>query len=180
MSFITDATPQFEGTLEHLSKELSVLRTGRATPAIVEDLQVEAYGATQPVKALASISIPDAKTVQIEPWDGATVKFIESAIMKSDIGINPNVDGKIIRLIMPMMTNENRQRMVRVLKEKMEEAKIAVRKIREDVKKKIERDEDASDDDKKADKAELELVVKDYTNRIEDVGVKKETEITTV
>ncbi|PIQ67234.1 ribosome recycling factor [Candidatus Uhrbacteria bacterium CG_4_10_14_0_2_um_filter_41_7] len=180
MSFLSDAKPQFEATIEHLAKELGAIRTGRATPALVENLNVEMYGAVQPLKALASISTPDAKTVQIDPWDNAGAKAIESAILKSDIGINPNVNGKTIRLIMPMMTDETRQRMVKTLKEKLEDAKIQIRRIREEIKKKIEKDEDASEDDKKADKADLEDVVRSYVSRVEEIGAKKETEVTTI
>ena len=127
MTLVDDAKPQFQKAIDHLAKELSTIRTGRATPALVEDLEVEAYGAKQPLKALASISTPDAKTVQIESWDASVVKDIELAIQKSNVGISPNVDGKIIRLIIPMMTDESRQKMVKVLKEKLEEGRIAVR-----------------------------------------------------
>ena len=111
MTLITDAKPQFEKILEHLAQELGSIRTGRATPALVENLDIEAYGAHQPLKALASISIPDSKTVQIEPWDQGVVKSIELAIQNSDVGISPTVDGKTLRLNIPMMTEENRQRM---------------------------------------------------------------------
>lgn len=180
MSFLSDAKPQFEATILHLSKELGAIRTGRATPALVENLNVEMYGAVQPLKALASISTPDAKTVQIDPWDNAGAKAIESAILKSDIGINPNVNGKTIRLIMPMMTDETRQRMVKTLKEKLEEAKIQIRRIREEVKKKIEKDEGASEDGKKADKEDLEDVVRSFVSQVEEIGSKKEAEVTTI
>ncbi len=180
MTLITDSKPQFEKTLEHLSQELSSIRTGRATPALVENINVEAYGAVQPVKALASISTPDSKTVQIEPWDQGVVKSIETALQKSDIGINPTVDGKILRLTMPMMTDENRQRMVKVVKEKLENTKIAVRQIREDVKKAIDKQEEGGEDDKRAEQKELDEVVKEYNSKIDAIGKKKEEEVTTI
>lgn len=180
MTLITEAKPQFEKTLEHLAQELSSIRTGRATPALVENLDVEAYGAHQPLKALASISTPDSKTIQIEPWDQGVVKSIESAIQKSDIGINPTVDGRTLRLNMPMMTDENRQRMVKVVKEKLENAKIAVRQVREEVKKQIEKQEGIGEDDKRSEQKELEDTVKEYNLKIDEVGKKKETEITTI
>lgn len=180
MSFITDAKPQFEKALDHLVHDIGVLRTGRANPSLVEDVQVEAYGTMQALKTLAAISTPDSRTIAIDPWDGSVTKNIESAIQKSDIGIMPVVDGKTIRVTMPMMTDENRQRMVKVLKEKLEDARVAVRRVREEVKKKIEKEEGVSKDDIRADVAELELVVKDYMAKVDVIGDKKEKEVTTI
>ncbi len=180
MSFLAEAKPQFEKALDHLRQELSALRTGRAHPALVEGIQVELYGMLQPIKACAAISVPDAKTLQIDPWDASAVQAIESAILKSDIGINPNVDGKTIRLIMPMMTDENRQRMVKILKEKGEEARIAIRKVREDVKKKIEKQEGVSKDVQKADLEALEKTVKEWNTEIDTTLKEKEEQIMTI
>lgn len=179
MSLVTDAKPQFDKAIGHLQGELGIIRTGRATPALLETISVESYGAKQPVKAVASISTPDARTLQIEPWDPSVVKEIESAIMKSDLGITPNVDGKIIRLVMPAMTDEMRQKMLKVVKEKLEDARIAVRKIREDIKKKIDKGE-GSEDEKRGLQKDLDELVKEQNVRIDEVGKKKEEEITTV
>ncbi len=180
MTYLNDATPGFEKAKEHLNKELNSIRTGRATPALVEDISVEAYGTMQPLKSLASISTPDAKTVQMEPWDKTVIKAIEVAIMKSDLGINPNVDGTVIRLNMPMMTDETRQKMVKKMKEKLEDAKISIRRVREDVKKKIEKDDDISDDEKHDQLDNLDKKVKEINLEIEEAGKKKEEEITTI
>lgn len=179
MSIITDAKPQFEKALEHLQGELGIIRTGRATPALLETIFVESYGAQQPIKAVASISTPDARTLQIEPWDPTVTKAIETAIMKSDLGITPNVDGKTLRLVMPAMTDEMRQKMLKIVKERLEEGRIAVRKIREDLKKKIDKGE-GSDDEKRDLQSELDELVKEQNSRIDDIGKKKEEEITTV
>ena len=180
MNMINESKPSFDKALEHLSQELSAIRTGRATPTLVENIDVEAYGAKQPIKALASISIPDAKTVQIEPWDGSVVKSIETALQKADLGINPNVDGKIIRLIMPMMTDENRQRMVKVVKDKLEETRIAVRQVREDIKKKIDKIEGIGEDETRGLQKDLDDLVKEYNEKIEAMGKKKSEDITTI
>lgn len=180
MSITTDAKPQFEKALEHLRQELKGIRTGRATPALVEDLRVEAYGSQQPLKSLASISTPDARTVQIEPWDGSVVKGIETAIMESNIGINPSVDGKIVRLSMPMMTEEMRRDRVKAMKGKLEEAKVAVRRVREDLKKQIENQEGESEDAIRSQLSELEDTVKARIAEIDELGKKKETEIMTI
>ena len=180
MTYITESKPQFEKAIEHLLKELSSIRTGRSSPALVEDLQVEAYGVQQPLKSLASIATPDAKSIQIEPWDASVVKAIEKAILESSIGINPNVDGKTIRLVMPMMTEEDRQRLVKVMKEKLEETKISVRQVREDVKKKIEKQEGIGEDDMRGQLKSLDEEVKKYNDKILEIGKKKETEITSI
>jgi ribosome recycling factor len=180
MSILETAKTDFDKAIEHLKRELMTVRTGRATPALVEDMNIEAYGAMQPMKQLASISTPDSKTVQIEPWDVSVVKAIESAIMNSDLGLNPNVDGKIIRLIMPMMTEENRQRMVKVVKERMEDARIAVRQVREDVKKQIEKQEGVGEDDIRGELEDLDKHVKELNGLIEQLGKKKEEEVMTI
>ena len=180
MSLLSDAKPSFQKIVEHLQKGLASIRTGRSHPGLVEDLQVEVYGASQPLKQLASISTPDAKTVQIEPWDATVVKPIEAAIMKSSLGINPNVDGKTIRLVMPMMTDEDRQRMVKVVKEKVEEARIAIRQVREEVKKKIEKVDGASEDQKRDDLKDLDDEVKSYNEEVAGIGSKKEDEVTSI
>lgn len=177
MTVVNEAKPQFEKVIERLSQELSTIRTGRATPALLEMIRVEVYGAQQPVKAVASISVPDAKTLVIEPWDASTVSAIESAIMKSDLGITPNVDGKIIRLSMPMMTEETRQRMVKVVKEKMEEARISVRQVREEARKKIDKLEGVGEDDKRRLQDELEKEVKAQNEEIERMGKEKEEDV---
>lgn len=180
MAIINEYKPDFEKVIEHLSHELGTLRTGRASPALVEDLQVEAYGTTQPMKALGSMSTPDARTLVIEPWDASVVKAIESAIVASGIGISPVVDGKIVRLIMPMMTEENRQKLVRVMNDKLEEARVHVRKIREEAKKKIEKQTGVGQDDIRRELDQLDKTVKEYVAKIDQIGEKKEKEIMTV
>ncbi len=180
MSLINDAEPQFQKALEHLGKELSTLRTGRATPALVENIEVEAYGNSQPVKALGSISTPDARTVRIEPWDASVVQAIEKAIQEANIGITPTVDGKIIRLNLPMMTDESRQKLVKTMREKLEDARISVRQTREDVKKKIEKQEGVGKDEIRNELEKLDEAVKKINGEIEEIGNKKEKEITEI
>lgn len=180
MAILNDYKPEFEKVVDHLQHEIGTLRTGRASPALVEDLAVEAYGTTQPVKALGSMSTPDARTLVIEPWDASVVKAIESAIVASGIGLSPVVDGKVIRLIMPMMTEENRQKMVKVMHEKLEDARIQARKVREEAKKAIEKQTGVGQDDIRRDLEQLDKTVKDYIMKIDQAGDKKEAEIMTV
>ena len=180
MPIINDYKPEFEKVLEHLNHEIGTLRTGRASPALVEDLPVEAYGTVQPVKALGSMSTPDARTLVIEPWDSSVVKAIESAIVASGIGVSPVVDGKVIRLIMPMMTEENRQKMVKVMNGHMEDARVQIRKVREEAKKKIEKQTGIGQDDIRNELEQLDKVVKEHVSEIDAMGDKKEKEIMTV
>ena len=173
----------FEGVIEHLHQELSQMRTGRATPALVEGLLVEAYGSTMEMKGVGSISVLDAKTLVIEPWDKNLLKAIEKAIHESSIGVNPVVDSKVVRLSMPIMTEENRKALVKVMKEKIEEAKVAARGVRESVRGEImaaEKAGDFSEDEKFKLLEELDKLTKEYTDKVEDLGKQKEEEIMTV
>jgi ribosome recycling factor len=179
MSIVDDYKVEFEGVIERLIEELATLRTGRASPALVDHVQVEAYGTMQPVKALASMSTPDARTLNIEPWDTSVIKAIETAIQAANIGVNPVVDGKIIRLNMPMMTEESRQKMVKVVHEKLEDAKVHVRKIREEAKKATSNMEGGEDIIRK-EQERLEKMVKEYVAKIEAVGEKKEADVMSI
>jgi len=175
--------PSFEAVVEHLHQEMNQMRTGRATPALVESLQVEAYGSTMEMKGVGSISVQDAKTLIIEPWDKSLLKAIEKSIHESSIGINPVVDSKVVRLSMPPMTEENRKALVKVMKEKIEEAKVAARSVREDARNEIieaEKGGEFSEDEKFKLLEELDKMTKDYTDKIEDLGKQKEEEIMTV
>jgi ribosome recycling factor len=174
---------QFEQNIAYLRQDISSLRTGRATPAIVEDVQVEAYGIRQPLKALASISVQDAKTIVVEPWDKSVLQAVEVAIRNSSLGISPVNDGKLIRVSLPELTHERRQELIKVLAQKLEAARITIRQTREEVKKVIEMGEDdggITEDEKFAYQEELDRLVKDYNDRIRQIGEDKEKEITTI
>jgi len=172
--------PQFQRAIDHLNQELSGIRTGQATPANVENVMVDVYGSKQPLKAVASISTPDSKTIQMEVWDMSAIKAVEKALIDASLGMNPNVDGKKIRLNMPMMTDEQRQKMVRLVKDKLEEARISVRQVREDAKKVISKQEGIGEDEKHGQLDKLEKFVKEKNEEIEVMGRKKEIEITTI
>ncbi len=180
---LTDKKPIFDSAVEHLQKELGALRTGRATPALVEDIVVNAYDTMMEIKGLASIQTSDARTLVIEPWDKSLTKNIEKAIRDAGTGLNPLVDGTSIRIIMSSMTEDNRKQMVKKMKEIIEEAKIAVRQIREDARvqiTKMEKDKTMSEDEKFKLFDEIDKMTKEYTARVEEVGAKKEEEIMTV
>lgn len=175
--------PLFETTIEHLLGELGQMRTGRATPALVENIKVDAYGAPMEMKGVASISVLDAKTLIIEPWDKNLLKAIEKAIHESPIGINPVVDSKVVRLSMPVMTEETRKTLVKAMKEKLEEARVAARAVREKARNEIvemEKGGELTEDEKFKLLEELDKLTKEYTEKIEEIGGQKEEEIMTV
>ena len=175
--------PAFDASLDHLQKELGQLRTGRATPALVENIGVAAYGATMEIRGLASISTSDAKTIVIDPWDKSLLKNIEKGIRDADVGLSPVVDSDVIRIMMPQMTEDNRKAMVKKMKEFLEDARIALRQVREEVRQeviKLENEKAMSEDEKFKLFDETDKLTKEYTNRVEEVGDTKEKEIMTV
>lgn len=180
MSMIDENRESFDKCLEHLKHDVSGLRTGRATPALVEDIMVEAYGVKQPVKALASISVTDAKTLAVEPWDKSILQAVETGIRNSPLGINPVNDGKLLRLPLPELTKERRAELIKVLHQKLEAARIVIRKVREDDKQMIEmmeKDGDISEDEKYKQVAQLEEMVKEYNEKVKALGAEKEAEV---
>lgn len=173
----------FSKAIEHLKTELGGLRTGRATPAIVEDVMVEAYGSKQPLKAVASISVLDAKTLAIEPWDKSLIQAIDLGIRHSPLSLNPVNDGKIIRLPLPTLTQERRQDLIKILHQKLEAGRISVRQVREDIKKMIDTAQKAGEmpEDEKFKQHEiLEKMVKECNETMKTIGEEKEKEIITV
>ncbi len=181
--FVTQTKPQLDAVIDHLLKELGGLRTGRATPALVEDLKVNAYDSFMELKGVASIAVPDSKTLVIQPWDKSLVQAIEKAIRDSGIGVSPTVDGDVVRISLPMMTEENRKQLVKVVKEKLEEGRVALRRVREEARAealKMEKDKKVGEDEKFKMLDELDKMTKEYTQKVEDIGTKKEQEIMTV
>jgi ribosome recycling factor len=177
------ARPQFQQVIDHLEKEFKNMRSGRANAALIEDLKVEAYGSMMEIKGLASISIPDAKTIQIEPWDKNVVKDIERGLMAANLGMTPNVAGTVIRLVMPPMTEQNRKDMTKVVNQKGEQARISIRNVREEVREQISSDENAktiSEDEKFRLFDQLDEMVKSFNQKIEEIVKEKEEEIMTI
>ncbi len=167
-------------TIEFLKQELGQLRTGRATPALVENITVDAYGAPMAVKGVASISVTDSKSLAVEPWDKSLLKAIEEGIRNSGLGINPVNDGKVIRIVMPPMTEENRRGIVKIIGQKEEEARIRIRQTREEVRTLIIKGEEAGEmpeDQKFADMEALDQLSKEFNEKIKEVTSEKEAEI---
>ncbi|MSR85616.1 ribosome recycling factor [Candidatus Uhrbacteria bacterium] len=173
----------FEHVLEHFQKELQSLRTGRASPALVEGIRVETYGQMMDLKSVASLTIPDAKTIQIEPWDKSIIKDIEKALIDASLGMQPNVAGTVIRMVMPPMTEEGRKNLVKVLHQKTEAAKISIRNVREKIKSAITEDEkqkNISEDERKRNLEQLDKMVSEWNGKITKIGEDKEQEILTI
>lgn len=165
---------------DFLSKEYSQLSTGRASPMILDGISVESYGAMQPIKNVASVSIEDTKTLRVAPWDRNHIKPIEKAIMLADLGLSCATDESGIRVIFPQLTTETRQKLVKVVKEKLEEARITVRRERGEVWDEIqaqERDGKMTEDEKLNGKDELQKVIDEANSNLEATYEKKEKEV---
>lgn len=174
---------EFVAVLDFFDAELKTMRTGRASAGIVESIPVAAYGSTMELKGVASVSIPDPKTIQIEPWDKGLVKDVEKAIIAADLGMQPNTAGSVIRLVLPAMTEENRKRLVKQVNEKTEQARISLRNIREKIREEVqalERDKQMGEDEKFRLQEQLDKLVADWNAKIESASKKKEEEIMTI
>lgn len=159
-----------------LQKELSQLHTGRASPMILDGVSVESYGSYQPIKNVGSITIEDPKTLRVVPWDKTQIKGIEKGIVAANLGLSVAVDDQGLRVIFPMLTTENRQKLVKVVKEKMEDARISLRKAREEVLSDMKAKALPEDDAFRA-KEELQKMVDDGNRSLESIAEKKETEV---
>lgn len=173
----------FESAVEHFANEASKIRTGRAHPGLVENLMVDYYGTRTPLKQIASISIPEARQILVQPWDKGSLVLIEAAFRESDLGLNPGNDGIALRVTLPSLTEETRKDFVKALNQRAEDGRIAIRNIREEIWKDIQESEkrgEISEDDKFAGKDELQKVIDEYNQKLEAFRKKKEEEILTV
>jgi len=173
----------FAGAVDFLKNDITQLRTGRAATALVEDISVEAYGSRQPLKAVGTIMVADAKTITVDPWDKSLLGAVEKGIRDSGLGINPVNDGKLIRLVLPELTSERRAELVKVLHQKLEHAKISIRQVREEARGAIvsaEKDKSITEDDRFSLQEELDKMVKHFNEEVEKIGAAKEKDITSV
>ena len=169
-------------TLDNLNKELITIRAGRANPHILDKLTVEYYGTPTPLQQVANITVPEARMIQIQPWEAALIKEINKAIQMSDLGLNPNTDGKVIRLVLPELTEERRKELVKDVKKKGEAAKVAVRNIRRDANdafKKLAK-QDVSEDEIKELEDKIQKSTDKFVKEIDKAVEEKSKEILTV
>lgn len=177
---LMDAEERMEKAIAVLGTQLSGIRTGRATPGLVDSLKVEVYGSTSPLKQVASIGTPEPQQIIIRPYDTNTIKDVEKAIVASDLGLNPQNDGKIIRLNVPPLSTDVRKKMVSRIKELSEEAKISIRNIRRDANKaadQMEKDKELSEDDRDKLKDEVQDLTKKYETQATEMAKTREGEV---
>jgi ribosome recycling factor len=175
-----EAEERMKGALSALEEDLAGIRTGRASPALVEKLAVDYYGVPTPLIQLATISVPESRMLMIRPFDGSTLRGIERAIMASDLGLTPNNDGKVIRLNLPPLTEERRHDLVKVVHNRLEEARVAVRNVRRDGIKDLrefEHEKLISEDELEEGEEALQKLTDKYIELVNEVGVRKEKEI---
>ena len=175
-----DADSRMSRALEALERDLGAIRTGRASTALVERIAVEYYGTSTPLNQLASISVPEAHLIVIQPWDRSALGAIEKAILRSDVGLTPNVDGTVVRLAIPTLTEERRKDLVRLVHKRMEEARVEIRSHRRDAAdelKRAERDGEVGADEARREMDSLQKLTDRWTQEVERVGKHKEQEI---
>jgi ribosome recycling factor len=174
---------KMDKSIQSLKKDISTLRTGRANANMLDTIKVDVYGQLMPIEQLATVSVPEARLISIQVWDKANTNLIENSIQKSDLGINPQTDGQIIRLRIPDLTEERRKDLIKVLKNMGEKGKIAIRNIRreanEDLKRKL-KDKDISEDDNKNYEKNIQKVTDFNIENIEKILVEKEKEISRI
>ena len=179
----TDYSRRMDKALDHLSEEFGAVRAGRANAKVLDRITVEYYGTETPLNGVATISTPDARTLVIQPWDNGLLKEIQKAILSSELGINPQNDGKVIRLVFPQLTEERRKDLTKQVKKYAEDAKVAMRNIRRDgmdyIKKLKKNSEITEDDQKKAEK-DLQDILDKYIKKADEALAAKEKELMSI
>ncbi|OEU64850.1 MAG: ribosome recycling factor [Desulfobacterales bacterium S5133MH16] len=179
-SIYQETTESMEKSIDSLKNEFKKVRTGRASLSILDGIRVEYYGTMTPLNQMASLSIPESRLIIIQPWDISVIKDIEKAILKSDLGLTPSNDGKLIRISIPPLTEERRKEIVKVIYKKSEEHRVAVRNIRRDsneLLKGLKKDGDISEDDAFRSQDQVQKITDKHINLIDDVCKEKEKEI---
>ena len=177
---ILAADTKMHKAAEGLKKELATIRTGRATPALVEHIKVDYYDTPTPLNQIATISVPEARLIVIQPWDRSILANIQKAILKSDLGLNPTNDGHVIRLVLSPPTEERRQELVKVIRKRLEERRIAIRNLRREAMeelKSLERNKEISQDEHERALSQLQKLTDGFIGEVDRIGQDKEAEI---
>ena len=175
-----DVTSKMQAAVDHLKKDFSGVRTGRASTALLEGITVDYYGAPTPLNQLATLSVPENTLITVQPWDSSILSSVEKAIQASDLGLTPSNDGHIIRLPVPRLSGERRQELAKLVKKMAEDAKVAIRNIRRhgnDELKNFEKSGDISEDDHRKAHDKVQKITDDYTKKIDEILSIKEKEI---
>ena len=177
---IAEMETKLNKVIDNQKKEYSSLRAGRANPSLLDKIMVDYYGTPTPINQTANISCPEPRLILVQPWDKSLVPVIEKAIMKSDLGLNPNSDGTVLRIAIPQLTEDRRKELVKTCNKKAEEAKVAARNIRRDVNddvKALEKSKDISEDDCKRGLDDAQKMTDKFIQKIDDLAAQKEKEI---
>ncbi|SRR6266508_4087157 len=177
---VKDLDARMQAAVDVLAREFAGVRTGRANAALLDGIRVEAYGTLTPVNQMASVSVPDPKTIVIQPWDGSQLKEIEKAILKSDLGLTPSSDGKVIRLIMPSLTEERRKQLAKTVGKFAEDARVAIRNIRREANDKLKhmaKDKKVSEDEERRGHDAIQKSTDKFIAKVDELTKKKEQEI---
>lgn len=177
---LSEASTRMGKTIEAMRKELAAIRTGRATPAIVDHIKVDYYGVPTPLNQIATISTPEARLLLIQPWDRHALSSIEKAILKSDLGLNPTSDGNVIRLSIPQLSEERRRELVKVVRKRAEETRVALRNIRRSALeefRELERGKEISQDEQRRAQERLQELTDSFIEEVDRVGRDKEAEL---
>jgi len=177
---IEDARRRMDKSVEATQHEFNTVRTGRASAALLDRIQIDYYGTATPLKQLASINVPEPRMLTIQPFDPSSIKQIERAIMESDLGLNPSNDGKLVRLPIPQLTEERRKELVKVVRHLAEEGRIAIRNVRRDVMhdlKELVRDGDVGDDEERRAEERVQKMTDEHVHKVDELLKRKEAEI---
>lgn len=177
---LADAESRMAKAMDALRRDLDTIRTGRASPTLVERVQVDYYGSSTPLNQLAGISVPESRLLVIQPWDKGTIGAIEKAIQKSELGLNPSNDGQVIRIAIPALTEERRKQMVKLVHNHVEEGKVAVRNVRRDAMgsvRELMNEKLISEDDERRAEQQVEDVTKRYVEEADRIGKAKERDV---
>ena len=180
MASLQKARQRMDGAIEALRREFAGVRTGKASPALLDTIRVEAYGSMVPLNQVGTVSAPEARMLTVQPWDKGLMKATEKALRESDLGLNPSNDGQIIRIPIPPLTEERRKEYVKLLHKLTEEARVAVRNVRRDANDEVkhrQKDEGLSEDDVRREQAEVQKLTDQYIAKIEELMKHKEAEI---
>jgi ribosome recycling factor len=180
MSSLQKARQRMDGAIEALRREFSGVRTGKASPALLDTVKVEAYGSLMPLNQVATVTAPEARMLMVQPWDKGLLKAIEKGLRESDLGLNPSNDGQNIRIPIPPLTEERRKEYVRLVHKLTEEARVAVRNVRRDANDEIkhrQKDEGLSEDDIRREQGEVQKLTDQFIAKIEELMKHKEAEI---
>ena len=182
-TILENAKAKMKAAIEHLKEEYTAIRAGRANPAVLDKVTVDYYGSPTPINQVAAVSVTEARVILIQPWDASILGGIEKAIQKSDIGINPQNDGKVIRLAFPQLTEEHRRELTKDISKRGEEAKVAIRNVRRDFMdelKKMKKNSEITEDDLRDGEEQLQKITDDYVKQAETAAKKKEQEVLSI